>query len=70
MSLFEPDLDLVSLALFESPDLDLLLQAEFDLVSLLDFELEDQVLVPVVAGTLKLEKYDKTIKFVPISIFI
>ena len=45
MSLFVPDLYLVSQALFESPGL--------DLVSLLDFEMEDQFLVLVVADTLK-----------------
>ena len=43
MSIFEPDLDLVS-------------HFEFDLVTLLDFEVEDQVLVPVAADTLKIVK--------------
>ena len=47
MSLFEPDLDLVS-------------HFEFDLVSLLDFEVEDQILVPVVADTLKVETKKKS----------
>ena len=40
VSLFEPGLDLVS-------------HFELDLASLLDFEKEDQVLVPVVADNLK-----------------